>query len=93
MIGKFARRAVVEATLTKIVGELVVGLGSTIQAAGKTIECAGDAFFLFEADAARRYKAATGYDLGAACGYPERYEEKGDFVTYGAGEDDDEDED
>ena len=85
---KFARRSVLEVTACRIIGQGVYALSAPITALGKGIELMADAVFMLECDAARRYKAATGYDLGAAAGYPARYSDQPEeFAREGPEED------
>lgn len=86
---KFARRSVLEVTACRLLGQAVYGFSAPITALGKSIELLADSFFMLECDAARRYKAATGYDLGGAQGYPNRYLDKPEeFATEGLDDDD-----
>jgi len=86
---KFARRSVVEVVVCRVASEMLAGVGVTISSIGKTIECAAQGIFLLECDAARRYKAATGYDLGGAAGYPKRYSDLAEEIAVEPGSEDD----
>jgi hypothetical protein len=73
---KYARGALRTVTTRRVACELLGGVSGVAFAIGRTAEGIARAFFIEECDAARRYEAATGYDLGGAQGYPERYLDK-----------------
>jgi len=92
---KYAKGALRTVTTRRVACELLGGVSGVAFAIGRTAEGIARAFFIEECDAARRYEAATGYDLGGAQGYPERYLDKPEqFITEGhePGEGDDDEE-
>jgi len=69
----YAKGALRKVLLSRIACELLGGVSGLTFAIGRTAEGLARAAFIAECDAARRYEAATGYDLGGAQGMPNRY--------------------
>ena len=86
----YAKGALNDVTVARVVCELLGGVSRLAFSIGNTAEGLARAAFIRECDAARRYEAATGYDLGGAQGYPERYLDKpAQFAVEGPGEEED----
>ena len=87
---KYARRALWTVVASKLARDGLSAFGAMFLQIGNGIIRESEALFLVECDAARRYKAATGYDLGGAAGYPSRYEDNPEQFAI-EGKDSDED--
>lgn len=86
---KYSRRALRKVLFCRWLGVAFASIGNFFLAFAKFFDGCSEVIFLAECDAARRYKAATGYDLGGAAGYPLRYDDNPEeFATEGMEDDD-----